>query len=98
LLDARAGESRFLVGRGGQQRIFVNGLDHPAGQRAIASMGEEGPFGHDRKLVPAQFFVGMEFGDGHASGEVRDNGFATKCIARIYTGTGQKGRQFTALV
>src|SRR6185503_6236309 len=84
--------------RSGQLCVVRHGPDHPSGQRAIAGVGEKGAFSDHRKLVPAQFLIGMKFGNGHVSGAVSSNGFATKCIARIYTGSRVEARQFTALV
>ena len=45
--------------------VFAHRLGHPARQGADGGVGQKDLFSRHGKFVPAQFFVGQDFGDRH---------------------------------
>jgi hypothetical protein len=65
LLDALAGESFLLVVQGAGAGAGIDAFGDAAGQGADAGVGEESVLLGDGKLVVPEFWIGVEFGQGH---------------------------------
>ena len=63
--DLTGGNGFLLIVQRGARRLVAHGFGHTTGQRTDGSMGQKNFLARNGEFVPAQFFVGEDFRDGH---------------------------------
>ena len=70
MLESHSRKSRLLLADSREEGVISDGIDDPTGQGTVGGVREEYLLSHNGKLVSAQLFVGVEFGNGHGAGAV----------------------------